>query len=160
MLKGTMIFCINDSGRILLGEKRNSKMGNGTLNVPGGTRENRESFKRCAKRELFEETEISVREKQLIFSGTITFFVGNNPDFLVKIFVLKGNYEPKDSHTMFNFKWFDTNKIPFEKMLDGDKHFFPELIEKIKDDKKINMRVYYEKREGRGYKRYEIDKCQ
>ena len=51
----TLCFIVNDQQEILLGRKKRG-LGAGKANGLGGKREDGETFRQCAVRELFEET--------------------------------------------------------------------------------------------------------
>lgn len=67
--------------------------------LPGGKWEKGESFKECAKRELFEETGLIAMKQQLIFSGLNTdgYFVYV---FLTEVDQIKYNFETSEGVTL------------------------------------------------------------
>ena len=99
--------------KVLLGKRKNSH-GSGTWQFPGGHLEFNESIKDCARRELFEETGIKIKNIRLgpytndIFEKEkkhyITLFVVADYD--------SGVLELKEPEKCEKWDWFEWGKLP------------------------------------------------
>lgn len=124
---------VKKENMVLLGKRKGSH-GDGTWSFPGGHLEFNESFFDCAKREVFEETGLKIKNPK---KGPYTndIFKKENIHYLT-IFVISEyesgeliNKEPQKCH---GWKWFDIDKLP-------DNLFVPlsNLINEIGSLKKI-----------------------
>lgn len=101
------------NGKVLLG-KRKGAHGSGTWAFPGGHLEFNESIEDCAKREVFEETGLSVKNSRF---ATITndLFHQSNKHY-VTLFVLcdheKGIPQIKEPDKCEKWDWFYWNEFP------------------------------------------------
>ena len=109
---GVAVIVIKDN-KVLLGKRKNSHA-SGTWQFPGGHLEFNESIKDCARRELFEETGIKVKNIRLgpytndIFQKEkkhyITLFVVADYD--------SGVLEFKEPEKCEKWDWFEWGKLP------------------------------------------------
>ncbi|KAK7174489.1 hypothetical protein R3I93_001643 [Phoxinus phoxinus] len=117
-------------GRVLLGMKKRG-FGAGKWNGFGGKVQTGETIEQGARRELLEESGLTV--DTLLKIGNIKFeFIGETELLDVHIFradTYKG--EPTESDEM-RPQWFDTDKIPFSQMWADDVQWFPLMLEKKK----------------------------
>ncbi|XP_077069458.1 oxidized purine nucleoside triphosphate hydrolase [Siphateles boraxobius] len=117
-------------GRVLLGMKKRG-FGAGKWNGFGGKVQTGESIEQAARRELLEESGLTV--DTLLKIGNIKFeFIGETELLDVHIFradTYKG--EPTESDEM-RPQWFDTDKIPFSQMWADDVQWFPLMLQKKK----------------------------
>jgi len=101
------------SGKVLLG-KRKGAHGSGSWAFPGGHLEFNESIEDCAKREVFEETGLSVKNPRF---ETITndLFLKDNKHY-VTLFVVcdhkKGTPRIKEPDKCEKWDWFYWNEFP------------------------------------------------
>ncbi|KAE8579614.1 hypothetical protein XENTR_v10024115 [Xenopus tropicalis] len=116
--------------RILLGMKKRG-FGAGRWNGFGGKVQNGETIEDAAKRELWEESGLTVESLQKI--GHIKFeFVGSTELLDVHVFRTDDfSGEPTESEEM-RPQWFDLEKIPFDGMWPDDRYWFPLLLESKK----------------------------
>ncbi|XP_051570043.1 oxidized purine nucleoside triphosphate hydrolase [Myxocyprinus asiaticus] len=117
-------------GRVLLGMKKRG-FGAGKWNGFGGKVQTGETIEQAARRELLEESGLTVDTLYKI--GNIKFeFIGETELLDVHIFradTYKG--EPAESDEM-RPQWFDTDKIPFSQMWADDVLWFPLMLQKKK----------------------------
>ncbi|KAL1278467.1 hypothetical protein QQF64_025140 [Cirrhinus molitorella] len=117
-------------GRVLLGMKKRG-FGAGKWNGFGGKVQPGETIEQAARRELLEESGLTVDILHKI--GNIKFeFIGETELLDVHIFradTYKG--EPTESDEM-RPQWFDIDKIPFSQMWADDVLWFPLLLQKKK----------------------------
>ncbi|KAK3512106.1 hypothetical protein QTP70_030336 [Hemibagrus guttatus] len=115
-------------GRVLLGMKKRG-FGAGKWNGFGGKVQPGESIEQAARRELLEESSLTVKTLHKI--GNITFeFVGETELMDVHIFRADDyNGEPTESEEM-RPQWFDLDKIPFGEMWADDVFWFPLMLQK------------------------------
>ncbi|KAG8433000.1 hypothetical protein GDO86_017317 [Hymenochirus boettgeri] len=125
----TLVLVVQPS-RILLGMKKRG-FGAGRWNGFGGKVQNSESIEDAAKRELWEESGLTVESLQKI--GQIKFeFVGSTELLDVHIFRADDfSGEPSESEEM-RPQWFDLDKIPYDGMWPDDIYWLPLLLEKKK----------------------------
>lgn len=116
--------------RILLGMKKRG-FGAGRWNGFGGKVQQGETIEEAAKRELWEESDLTTDALQKI--GNIKFeFVGSTELLDVHIFrtdAFKG--EPSESEEM-RPEWFSLDEIPYEGMWPDDRIWLPLLLQKKK----------------------------
>lgn len=115
--------------KILLGKKKTG-FGQGKWNGFGGKLKKGEPLLECAIRELWEESGLKAKEKDLKWIGKIDFIFQNQPhlDHPVDIFILRDwQGEPSESSEM-NPQWFSIEEIPFGEMWSDDVYWFPELL--------------------------------
>ncbi|KAG9279963.1 oxidized purine nucleoside triphosphate hydrolase [Astyanax mexicanus] len=116
--------------RVLLGMKKRG-FGAGKWNGFGGKVQTGESIEQAARRELLEESGLTVDTLHKI--GNITFeFVGDTELMDVHIFRADSyNGEPTESEEM-KPQWFDIDKIPFSQMWADDVLWFPLMLQRKK----------------------------
>lgn len=117
-------------GRVLLGMKKRG-FGAGRWNGFGGKVQAGETIEDGARRELHEESSLTVDELEKV--GNIKFeFVGDTELLDVHIFRADSyNGEPTESEEM-RPQWFDSHQIPFSQMWPDDIFWFPLLLQKKK----------------------------
>ena len=130
-MKKILTLCIVvKENKILLGMKKRG-FGAGRWNGFGGKVEPNETIEDAAKRELKEECEITAVKMEKV--GLIDFKFENDQKILeTHIFYISeflGN--PTETEEM-KPEWFDTNKIPYDKMWSDDTFWLPLLLKKKK----------------------------
>ncbi len=142
-MKTATLALIIRKNEILLGRKQGSpEIGEGTLNGPGGKQEPGESILECLVRETKEEVGILLDPTKVEKCAVITFYVGETPDFKVHVYradTFSG--EPIETESMVP-AWYDITDIPFERMLESDRAWFPKLVQGATFD----AEVYYRER--------------
>ncbi|XP_064415071.1 oxidized purine nucleoside triphosphate hydrolase [Latimeria chalumnae] len=116
--------------RVLLGLKKRG-FGVGRWNGFGGKVQSGETIEEAAKRELQEESTLTVDTLDKI--GQIKFeFVGETEILDVHIFRVESYQgDPKETEEM-RPQWFDLDKIPFDQMWPDDIFWFPMMLQKKK----------------------------
>ncbi|XP_068063187.1 oxidized purine nucleoside triphosphate hydrolase [Anomalospiza imberbis] len=114
--------------RILLGMKKRG-FGAGLWNGFGGKVQPGESIEEAARRELLEESGLTVDTLQKM--GQITFeFVGNSELMDVHIFRADDFHgEPTESDEM-RPQWFQLDEVPFHRMWPDDSYWFPLMLQR------------------------------
>lgn len=133
---------------ILFGRKQGSpEIGEGTLNGPGGKMELPDNtIRHCAAREVLEELDIVIDPADLEKMAIITFFSAGEPNMEVHFYRAKvWSGEPRETVSMVP-EWHHKEKIPYERFLAADRHFFPQLIR----GEKFRTTVHYREK-ARGY---------
>jgi 8-oxo-dGTP pyrophosphatase MutT (NUDIX family) len=142
-MKIATLALITRGDTILLGRKQGSpEIGEGTLNGPGGKQESGETILECLVRETLEEIGITLDPTKAEKCAIITFHAGGVPDFEVHVYrtsTFRG--EPRETESMVP-NWYVVDAIPFERMLESDRMWFPELVR----GKKFCAKVYYRER--------------
>nr|XP_015804116.2 oxidized purine nucleoside triphosphate hydrolase isoform X1 [Nothobranchius furzeri] len=125
----TLVLVVQPS-RVLLGMKKRG-FGAGKWNGFGGKVQPGEGIENAARRELEEESGLTVDTLEKI--GNIKFeFVGETQLLDVHIFRADAfNGEPTESEEM-RPQWFDHDKIPFSQMWADDILWFPLMFQKKK----------------------------
>ncbi len=116
-LVGVAVIVIRD-GRVLLGKRRGAH-GEGTWALPGGHLELFETLEDCAKREVFEETGLSIGDiRQAAFTNDI--FEGESKHY-VTLFVtaqhIDGEAEVREPEKCDIWEWFAWEKLPHPRFL-------------------------------------------
>jgi 8-oxo-dGTP diphosphatase len=104
---------VHKDGKILLGQRKNAH-GSGTWAFPGGHLEYQETIEACARREVFEETNLVVKNiKQIAYTNDIfrqeqkhyvTLFVSAQYD--------SGDLEIREPEKCEKWDWFHWDKLP------------------------------------------------
>ena len=109
--------------KVLLGMKKRG-FGSGRWNGFGGKVEKDEKIEEAAKREIFEEAGIKVKELEKV--GIIDFEFKGNPEIL-EVHIFKGHDysgEPTESEEM-KPQLFQIDAIPYQEMWSDDKYWLP-----------------------------------
>ena len=113
--------------------------GAGRWNGFGGKVGQGETIEQAAKRELFEEANISAENiKQL---GVIDFYWKDGPD-TIEVNIFKSDIFsgiPTESEEM-RPQWFDIKEIPFDRMWQDDTHWLPLFL----DNKKFRGKFVFD----------------
>jgi 8-oxo-dGTP diphosphatase len=111
-LVGVAVF-VRRNGKILLGKRKGSH-GEGAWALPGGHLEFREEIEACARREVLEETNLTVEN---VHFGTITNDVFEAEDrHYVTVFVVcdyaGGDLQTMEPHKCEEWRWFGWDELP------------------------------------------------
>ncbi|MDD5749505.1 MAG: 8-oxo-dGTP diphosphatase [Patescibacteria group bacterium] len=122
---------IQKNKQILLGYKKRG-FGIGRFNGFGGKVEKEESVKEAAYREVFEEAGIEVHDLEEI--GIIDFSWNNqkNPPLTVYVFKADSFSGQIEESEEMKPEWFEIDKIPYKKMWDDDRYWFPYFLQNKK----------------------------
>ena len=130
MKLNTLVFLIDrNAGKILLGMKKRG-FGAGKLNGYGGKLKEGESVTVAAVREVKEEAEVDIAEKDLVKAAEIFFYFNEHPDWNIHCFVFliyRRKGEPKETGEMAP-EWFDLDAIPYEKTWSDDIYWLPKAL--------------------------------
>ncbi|MBU1201344.1 MAG: 8-oxo-dGTP diphosphatase [Nanoarchaeota archaeon] len=147
MKRKTLTLCfVHEDDRILLAMKKRG-FGAGRWNGYGGKVEEGEGIEESAKREVFEESSMNVRELERMAVIDFEF-----DDSVLTVHVFEAlSYEGEAVETdEMKPKWFSKDEIPYDSMWDDDKLWLPLFIEKKKflgyfrfdeKDKVVNHRI-------------------
>ncbi|OGG48199.1 hypothetical protein A3D66_00190 [Candidatus Kaiserbacteria bacterium RIFCSPHIGHO2_02_FULL_50_9] len=130
MRQNTLIFLIDqEENEILLGMKKRG-FGAGKLNGYGGKVNKGETITASAVREVMEEAEVEVAEKDLVKAAEILFYFNEHPDWNVHCFVYLCYHwrgEPKETEEMAP-EWHDLEAIPYDKTWSDDQYWLPKVL--------------------------------
>ena len=144
MRLATIVLIIRE-GTVLLGRKQGApEIGVGTLNGAGGKMEPEDEgsvIKTCV-RETKEELGIDLDPACLEKVAVVTFYAGTAPNMEVHIFRTETySGEPRETEHMVP-EWHPIAQIPYERMLEADRHWFPELFK----GRKFRTNVFYQEK--------------
>ena len=156
MKRATLVFIVktDDEGKkhVLLGEKKTAEIGTGTLNGPGGKLEENETEVECLLRESSEEFGIDLNVSALHHVAHILFLAGGEPSFFVTVYLCtRYNGEPSETESMYQPEWYPLDNLPFERMLDADRHWCLRALH----GEKFSAQVYYREK-AKGFERIEF----
>ncbi len=123
----TLVYLIDKrNGKILLIQKKRG-FGKEYINAPGGKCEEGETPEECAIRECFEE--INVVPNNLNWCGLLEFVNNNGEEIIYCHLFIAENWkgEVKESEEAIP-KWYDLEKLPFEKMWPEDELWLPKIL--------------------------------
>jgi 8-oxo-dGTP diphosphatase len=104
---------LRHDGKVLLGKRRGSH-GEGTWALPGGHLEYQEGFETCVRREVLEETNLSVKN---IHFGTITNDIFEHEDrHYVTVYMVcdyaSGELRTMEPEKCEEWRWFGWDELP------------------------------------------------
>ncbi len=114
---------------VLLGYKKRG-FGQGKFDGFGGKLKDGETLAQAARRELLEESGISVELPDLAAFGSLTFIFPYKPEWnqVVHLFVAqKWVGVPSESEEM-RPEWFDLSSLPLQRMWDDTQYWLPHLL--------------------------------
>ena len=127
-MRATLCEIIHNS-KLLLQLKSAGKFGEGKWNGPGGKLKQDETPVDGVKREVREETGLTILDPELL--GLIDFYFGekHQPDWTTYIFrVTEYSGELRDSDEGI-LRWFKLGEIPYNQMWADDQYWLPPLLE-------------------------------
>lgn len=110
---------------------------------PGGATENDDtSQKHAAQRELRQETGLDFPLKSFRKVGVLRGYINSTdiPTWLVHIYMVDASVKEQvcvPNEEYVEMRWFPLSKLPFEKMLQGDRNWLP----KIARGQKLSIRI-------------------
>jgi 8-oxo-dGTP diphosphatase/2-hydroxy-dATP diphosphatase len=130
-LKLLTLVLIHENDKVLLGLKKRG-FGVGLWNGFGGKVHEGETIEDAAKRELLEESGLTVNTMEKI--GVIDFSWKNKEGEVLQVhYFASSNFSGTLIETEeMQPKWFLLNDVPFEKMWADDKYWFPLFLENKK----------------------------
>ncbi|MBI2151647.1 8-oxo-dGTP diphosphatase [Candidatus Woesearchaeota archaeon] len=131
MKNATLCFLIHESEeKVLLGLKKRG-FGAGKYNGFGGKIGEQETIEEAALREFYEETSITIEQKNLSKVAELYFTFSAKPDWdqTVYVFIAKEwQGVPQESEEM-KPEWYRYTKIPFSQMWQDDKYWLPLILQ-------------------------------
>ena len=122
---------IQKNKQILLGYKKRG-FGLGKWNGMGGKVEKGESIIEAARREVFEEIGVDVHNLEAVGQIDFSWNKQKNPPLAVYVFKSDSfSGEIGESEEM-KPQWFELDEIPYEKMWDDDRYWFPYFLQNKK----------------------------
>jgi 8-oxo-dGTP diphosphatase len=128
-----VICYIRQGDEFLLLLKKSGKFGGGFWNGPGGKIKNGESSENAARREVLEETGLSIGTLEKM--GYLEFFFGPGkakPDWTAEVFLTRefsGYLCESDEGKLW---WFTKDSLPMDQMWQDDRYWLPLLIQETK----------------------------
>jgi len=110
--------------------KATGKFGGGLWNAPGGKIKDGESPQDAAKREVFEETGLTVDDVDKL--GFLEFYFGpgkSRPDWTAEVFTSREFSGELRESSEGRLEWFSKDKLPIDQMWEDDKYWLPLLVE-------------------------------
>ncbi len=129
MRSTTLCLVINEKGQLLLGRKKRG-FGKGKWNGFGGKLEEGETFLACAVRELWEESGLKAKEEDLEAVGYLDFCFPYEPELTHDnwVYIVRNWTGDVQETTEMEPRWFDTDRLPFDRMWKGDRAWLPAML--------------------------------
>jgi 8-oxo-dGTP diphosphatase len=125
-MKDATLCYIFDNDKVLLQKKAKGRFGEGKWNAPGGKIRFSESASRAVKREVREETGLTVNALEK--KGILNFMEEGGKWFTVHVYRTDAySGEPADGPEG-TLAWFKTSDIPYNEMWEDDKLWMPRLL--------------------------------
>jgi len=124
-----VICYIMRGNEILLLLKATGKFGAGFWNAPGGKIKAGECVESAARREVLEETGLSLGSLEK--AGDLEFYFGpekTRPDWTADVFVTREFSGMMRESEEGMLKWFPEDELPFDQMWEDDRYWLPLLI--------------------------------
>jgi len=121
---------IRNENQFLLLLKSSGRFGGGFWNAPGGKIKDGEDPVIATKREVLEETGLTVEDLKKM--GFLEFFFGSgkqNPDWTAEVFItseFSGSMRESDEGKL---QWFSKENLPIGQMWQDDRYWLPLLVE-------------------------------
>ena len=121
-------------GNKVLLKMANRGVSKGYWNFPGGRIERGETPEECVVREVFEETGLHV--KNLMVHGVLRFTMHgeSRPSYIVYVFSTRSFSGRMRGSEEGELRWFDIGRMPFDRMWDDDRYWFPLVLGKKRFD--------------------------
>jgi len=125
-----VICYVQRSNEFLLLLKASGKFGGGFWNAPGGKIQMGETPEEAARREVFEETGLSLGYLEKM--GHLEFYFGegkSEPDWTAEVFVtreFKGELQESEEGKL---AWFSGSNLPYDRMWQDDQYWLPLLVQ-------------------------------
>jgi 8-oxo-dGTP diphosphatase len=110
--------------------KASGRFGGGFWNAPGGKIDEGESPEEAARREVLEETGLTVINLEKM--GFLEFFFGpgkSNPDWTAEVFVTSDFSGDQHESREGRLEWFSREELPIDQMWEDDRYWLPLLVE-------------------------------
>ena len=127
MKVATLCYCLRD-GEVLLGMKKEG-FGMDKWNGFGGKVEPDEEVEAAARRELEEESGLTVTRDGIKKAAVVSFYFGDAPIFECHVF-LAGSWrgESRESGEM-RPQWFSVQSLPYSEMWPSDLYWLPAVLQ-------------------------------
>ena len=134
-----LCYIIKENGKILLQFKEKG-FSQGKWNGPGGKVEVEETLEESVKREVEEETGITV--KNLIKMGELEFIFKGKKKWnnYCHVFICYEFFGEPENKGEGELRWFAKEDLPFDKMWADDKHWLPDVL----NGRFIKKRFYFD----------------
>jgi ADP-ribose pyrophosphatase YjhB (NUDIX family) len=137
MTKAVIVYLLKNS-QVALGRKKTGH-GIGKWNGYGGKIEANETPEEAAARELFEESGVTIEQKDLVKVAEIDY-KEDKGEWMVYVFTAsKFDGNPQESEEM-QPKWFNLDKIPYKEMWENDKLW----LEKVFNNEKFKAIFWHD----------------
>ncbi len=120
---------LKKENKYLLLLKASGKFGEGFWNAPGGKIEKRETAEDAVRREVKEETGLSVASMEKI--GMLEFFFGGGktkPDWTAEVFLSSDFSGTISESEEGRLEWFPEDNLPLDQMWQDDRYWLPLLV--------------------------------
>lgn len=135
--------CLIFKGEQVLMILNNRGVSKGNWNFPGGKMDPSETIEECVKREVLEETGLSITNP--IYIGKLRFF---NPDWAVNVFRATEFTGQVTETEEGRLSWMDVGNLPFDKMWAADRIWVPLAMA----GKRVDGSFYYQDNKLTNYK--------
>jgi len=139
-ITANICYIINNEKQVLLQYKARG-FGEGKWNGPGGKTDDNESDVDSVKREIFEETNLIIKDPELRATLEYVYEDYQEWNMMVHVFTARKYHGEMEGSDEGKLQWFNVSELPFGEMWDDDQYWLARVLL----GEKLRMRFFFNK---------------